>query len=90
MRSAANGIEQVIFADDTTWDRTQIASVAWIRGTSAAETLIGTGAADTFDGLGGNDTLAGEDGGDTYLYRLGSGNDTIQDQSYHSGTDVLH
>ena len=87
--STANGIEQVVFADATTWDRTQIASAAWIRGTSGAETLTGTGAADTFDGLGGNDTLAGEDGGDTYLYRLGSGNDTIQDQSYHSGTDVL-
>jgi len=87
--STDNGIEQVIFADSTVWNRTQIQCAAWIRGTSANETVNGTGNADTIDGGGGNDTMAGADGGDTYIYALGRGNDLIQDYSYYSGTDTL-
>jgi Ca2+-binding RTX toxin-like protein len=85
----AGGVEQVKFADGTTWDRAQIQDASWFQGTSAAETLQGTGAADRFDGGGGNDTLVGGDGGDTYLYGVGSGDDTIRDYSFHSGTDTL-
>jgi Ca2+-binding RTX toxin-like protein len=86
---SGGGVEQVKFADGTTWDRTQILDASWVRGTSAGETINGTSAADKIDGGGGNDTLVGADGGDTYLYGLGSGNDTIQDWSFYTGTDTL-
>jgi Ca2+-binding RTX toxin-like protein len=83
------GVEQVKFADNTAWDRTQIANAAWIGGTNGSETINGTGDADKIDGLGGDDTLVGGNGGDTYLYGVGSGNDTIQDWGYYSGTDTV-
>ena len=84
-----DGIEQIVFADGTTWDRTAIQTNAWIRGTSSSETLNGTGDPDTLDGLGGNDTLNGGAGGDTYIYRAGSGNDTIAEASDSGATDTI-
>ena len=73
----ATGIEQIKFADNTIWDRAQIAAAAWFVGTSAGETIDGSSAGDTIDGRGGNDTLVGHGGNDTYLYGVGSGNDTV-------------
>ena len=73
----AAGIEQIKFADNTIWDRAQIAAAAWFVGTSAGETIDGSSAGDTIDGRGGNDTLIGHGGNDTYLYGVGSGNDTV-------------
>jgi Ca2+-binding RTX toxin-like protein len=87
--SPGYGMEQLVFADATTWDRTTIAAQAWLRGTAAAETINGTGAADTFDGLGGDDLLKGGFGSDTYIYRVGSGNDTIQDEGLGGDTDKI-
>ena len=86
---SGNGVEQVKFADNTVWDRTQVLDASWIRGTSSAETLNGTGDADKIDGGAGNDTLIGDNNGDTYLYGVGAGNDTIKDYSYYTGTDTL-
>src|SRR5262249_11816246 len=61
------GIEQISFADGTTWDRTQIQAQAWLRGTDGADTIVGSSAADTIDGRGGTDLLKGEWGSDTYI-----------------------
>ncbi|MCK1331317.1 hypothetical protein IVB57_23620 [Bradyrhizobium sp. CW9] len=83
------GLEQVQFSDGTAWDRSAIATAAWIRGTSAADTLNGFATADTLDGGAGGDTLIGGDGGDTYIYHVGSGNDVIQESGADSGTDVV-
>ncbi|MEH2528451.1 MULTISPECIES: calcium-binding protein [unclassified Bradyrhizobium] len=71
------GIEQIKFADNTVWDRAQIATAAWFVGTSAGETIDGSSSGDTIDGRGGNDTLIGHGGNDTYLFGVGSGNDTV-------------
>src|SRR5437763_1247724 len=54
-----NGIDQLVFADNSTWDRSQIQTAAWIRGTAAGETINGSAAADVIDGRGGNDQLNG-------------------------------
>jgi Ca2+-binding RTX toxin-like protein len=87
--STWTGIERVQFADGTSWDQTQIHDAAWFRGTSGNDTLNGSGDADTLDGEGGNDTLNGGSGGDTYIFRVGSGNDTIGENSDSAATDTI-
>jgi Ca2+-binding RTX toxin-like protein len=87
--NATNGIEQVAFADGTTWDRSQIFTAAWVRGTSTNESFYGSADAEVFDGKGGNDYLHGAGGGDTYIYGVGSGNDNVDENSGDSGTDVV-
>lgn len=86
--TSTNGIDQILFADATIWDRTQIADASWIRGTSGGETLVGTSGNDIIDGGGGADTLQGGGGGDTYIYGPGSGNDVVSESST-SGTDAV-
>jgi Ca2+-binding RTX toxin-like protein len=81
-----SGVEQLIFADGTTWDVNQILNAAWIRGTNAAETLVGSNGIDTIDGRGGDDILQGRDASDTYIFGVGSGNDTIEENG--SGNDI--
>jgi Ca2+-binding RTX toxin-like protein len=83
------GIEQVVFADGTTWDRTTIQAEAWLRGTSGADTIVGSSANETLDGLGGDDTLQGGWGSDTYIYGVGSGNDTIAEDGLSSDVDKV-
>jgi Ca2+-binding RTX toxin-like protein len=81
------GIEQVQFADGTVWDRSQIANAAWYRGTSGDDSISGTSGDEIFDGGAGNDAIAGSSGSDTYIFGVGSGNDTITEYSWDSGTD---
>ena len=88
--SSLSGLEQIRFADGTTWDRSQIAGNAWIGGTAAAETINGTSGDDTIVGGGGNDTLRGAAGSDTYVYARGDGSDIINESSGTSSDfDVL-
>jgi Ca2+-binding RTX toxin-like protein len=87
--NGTNGIEQLVFADGTAWDRGAILVASWIVGTSAAETIYGTADAETFDGLAGNDNLRGGGNGDTYIYRAGSGNDTVSEFSSDAGNDKV-
>ena len=51
--NGTSGIEQVMFADGSTWDRNQIQAAAWYRGTAAGENIYGSTSADTIDGKGG-------------------------------------
>jgi Ca2+-binding RTX toxin-like protein len=84
------GIEQVLFADNTVWDRTQITQAAWIRGTSGIDSIHGSSADEIIAGGHGNDYLQGNDGNDTYIYASGDGNDEINDQSSSTTqTDTL-
>jgi Ca2+-binding RTX toxin-like protein len=74
------GIETLLFADGTSWDRQEIADHLsavgeTLTGTNGANTLIGTAGNDTLIGLGGNDTLDGGPGADTLIG--GNGADTI-------------
>ncbi|MCT7294601.1 hemolysin [Ralstonia sp. CHL-2022] len=66
------GVQQVDFADGTTWSRQQLLQME-TTGTSGADTLYGTSGADVFDGKGGNDIEIGKGGGDTFIFNVGYG-----------------
>ena len=85
----AYGIEQIVFADGTTWDRTAIQQAAWIRGNSTANSLYGSDLADTFEGKGGADYMAGGNGSDTYRYTTGDGGGRINESGAVNDVDVL-
>jgi Ca2+-binding RTX toxin-like protein len=85
--NGTKGIEQVLFADGSIWDRSQIQAAAWYRGTSGNDSIQGSSASDTLTGNQGNDYLRGNGGSDTYVYSSGHGNDEIEDQS-GSTTDI--
>ncbi|MBB4000629.1 calcium-binding protein [Aureimonas pseudogalii] len=82
------GVEQVVFADGTTWSqadiRLKIANVPvdqTLRGTAGSDTLSGTSGNDVLETGTGNDTLRGGTGSDTYVYSRGDGSDLIDDES---------
>ncbi|UHC17846.1 hypothetical protein LRS73_08315 [Methylobacterium currus] len=82
------GIEQVVFADGTTWSaeemrRTIIAQAA----TSGNDTIVGSSTNDTLVGGRGDDLLIGGRGSDTYLYARGDGNDIIDESDPSGGSN---
>jgi Ca2+-binding RTX toxin-like protein len=79
--STTNGIEQLVFADATVWDRTAIASNAPFRGSAGNDTIFGTSGNDTFVGGLGDDTIRSGAGSDTHIYASGDGNDLIDEES---------
>ena len=83
------GVEQIIFADGTIWDKARIRQEAWLRGTGGSEALFSGGAADVFVGGQGDDYLEGNAGGDDYRYASGDGNDEIADLANATDIDVL-
>ena len=82
----SNGIEQIKFVDNTTWNRDQIASAAWYVGSAGNDSITGSSASDILKGNQGNDYLRGNGGSDTYVYSSGHGNDEIDD---HSGSTTV-
>lgn len=84
------GIEQIIFDNDTIWDVEDIKDQTLLdAGTSGNDTINGfSSRADTLNGHGGNDYLAGGTGLDTYIFELGGGNDVI-DETYADTGDTL-
>ncbi|MBX5173549.1 calcium-binding protein [Rhizobium sp. NZLR1b] len=75
-----NGIEKVVFADGTTWDRAYLRSqISYVGGTSGSDTIAGTNGADSIHAGPGDDTLIGFDGNDTFVFRSDFGHDTIND-----------
>jgi Ca2+-binding RTX toxin-like protein len=89
--STGNGIDQIKFADGSSWSYAEImarrtsftAGDDTITGTSGNETLYGGDGNDTLVGLAGNDSLAGGTGNDTLTG--GAGNDLLNGGS---GTDT--
>jgi len=81
-------IEQVNFADGTTWGHNQLAQLALSTtntGTEAANTLSGTTHySDRLQGLAGNDTLIAVGNWDTL--EGGAGNDTLSSSSAYNGS----
>lgn len=72
------------FADGTTKDLNS--SGLELHQTDAAETIVATDYDDIIYGGGGNDYLAGGEGNDTYVWNLGDGFDTIEE---NTGNDKL-
>ncbi len=101
----AIGLEAIINYDDpgevqsfldNSWNYAETIENAWYRGSDLADYIQGSGRGapsgnETFVGGLGDDIIAGSAGGDTYIYRLGDGNDTIDDSgsSLNAAPDVL-
>src|SRR5690606_30241997 len=81
--NAYNPIQQVEFADGTTWDIPALTALA-LSGTAGDDSLMGTVAGDVIHGQAGADTLYGRDGDDTLLG--GTGNDRLLGEY---GNDIL-
>ena len=81
------GIEQIQFANGTTWDRAYMAANAAIRGTSGNDSLSGTSGDDLFIGGLGNDTFYTAAGSDVFQYASGDGSDIIDEES-GSNTEI--
>lgn len=79
--TAFYGIEEVEFADGTTWNRDQIHENAWIRGTAGVDNLTGFATDDIFYGGAGDDTIFSTKGSDTFIYASGDGNDKIDEEN---------
>jgi Ca2+-binding RTX toxin-like protein len=75
-----HGVEEVIFADGTVWDRMTIA-LKVSHPEDGDQTLIGTDQVDVLDGGKGNDTLIGGNNSDVYVFGKGYGQDVIDDQA---------
>ncbi|MBU2408700.1 MAG: RTX toxin, partial [Gammaproteobacteria bacterium] len=84
--NVSNPIQQVRFADDTSWDVTALTTkvFAGTAGTAGADSINGTIAADTINGQAGDDTLFGRAGDDTLAG--GDGNDLLYGEA---GADTL-
>jgi len=77
-QNSFNTVQQIRFADGTTWDLSEISRRAFV-GTSGDDYIVGLRGADTLMGGAGNDTLLGGQGADTYLFSIGDGEDVIDD-----------
>jgi Ca2+-binding RTX toxin-like protein len=78
--SEGNRLEEIQFADGTSWSARQIEAMsANVPGTAEKDYLTGTELNETLIGGKGNDTLRGAGGDDVYLWNLGDGNDVISD-----------
>ena len=82
--SAFNPIQQVQFADGTSWDLATLTAKAF-EGTTEADNIRGTLNADTINGRAGDDTLDGGAGDD--LLQGGAGKDTLYGGG---GADALY
>ena len=74
------GVNEIVFADGSVWTPSDIA-VAVSHPTDADETIIGTDHLDYLDGGAGNDYLSGAEGNDIYVFDVGYGHDTIEDNN---------
>ncbi|OWW20174.1 calcium-binding protein [Noviherbaspirillum denitrificans] len=78
-------VEEVRFANGTTWDANALADTASAPvGTAGSDTLYGSSKDNSFNGMGGDDVLYGGDGNDTLLG--GDGNDNLNGDE---GIDIL-
>ena len=78
------------FADGTNLESSQILDIGFtFQGTSGDDTLTGTAASNVFTGGPGNDTLIGGPSDDTYMYNVGDGVDTIDDQSTQGAPNMV-
>ncbi|PDT11441.1 hypothetical protein CO670_29805, partial [Rhizobium sp. J15] len=75
-----SGIDTVVFANGTTWNRNDLRShISYVGGTSGNDTITGTTGADSIHAGAGDDILIGLDGDDTFVFRSAFGGDIIND-----------
>ena len=69
-----SGIDQIAFADGTTWTMSAIAAATTFSftGTAGQDTMNGGAYGDRIDGAAGNDTISGNAGNDTIIGGLGN------------------
>lgn len=85
----ANRIEQFQFADGSSWQASDLDTLAILaQETSGNDTILGYEGADTLDGGAGNDLLKGGMGGDTYIFGRGYGSDTIDEGNIFNDASV--
>ncbi|MFM0166578.1 calcium-binding protein [Paraburkholderia sediminicola] len=73
MMSSSNwGVQQVQFADGTTWNRQQLLQMA-ATGTAGDDKIYAGSNGLVFDGKGGNDYIQSQGGGDTFIFNAGYG-----------------
>ncbi|MFM0432024.1 calcium-binding protein [Paraburkholderia aspalathi] len=66
------GVQEVQFADGTTWNRQQLLQMA-ATGTAGDDKIYGASNGLVFDGKGGNDYIQSQGGGDTFIFNAGYG-----------------
>ncbi|MGJ5182003.1 calcium-binding protein, partial [Bradyrhizobium oligotrophicum] len=89
--AAAAGIEQVTFADGTTWSRADLLGrlvPGLIVGAFGSATIAGSGSDDVLVAGAGDKTLSGYGGSDTYRFGGSAGNDVVVEGS-EGGTDRI-
>jgi len=88
--SAANGVQEVRFADGTIWTAQQVVQMSHhVIGTLEADNLAGTlGGGDLFDGKGGHDVEVGYGNGDTFVFNRGYGQLDIRVENTHAISDT--
>ena len=83
VEKAGEGIDTVTVIDNYVMpDNIENLNIGWARGVvgnALANYMKGTGADQSFDGGRGNDVLTGGGGGDMFIFKAGSGYDTITD-----------
>ncbi|MCA1492218.1 hypothetical protein I6F11_14935 [Ensifer sp. NBAIM29] len=84
--SSSIGIDRIVFADGSIWDRGAVWEKAWFRGTNGRDVIETRSVVDnTIHGGRGDDILISaifgttENGSDTFVYASGDGNDRIED-----------
>ncbi|SDG42860.1 calcium-binding protein [Paraburkholderia phenazinium] len=84
-----NGIQQVQFADGTTWSDQQLLEQLTTTGTTGNDVLVGGQYPAIFDGKGGDDYEQGGGNGDTFIFNAGYGHLEINEPNYSGATNVL-
>jgi hemolysin type calcium binding protein len=80
--SSVYGVNNIEFADGTIWNRSTIAANAWVRGTSANQTITVPSDGVTVDAGPGNDTLEiSGTGSDLIMFSKGDGKETLDNPS---------
>ena len=81
-------LTHVEFADGTVWTKEDVNAMPLVfRGTDGNDTVTGYDSNDILYGGKGNDYLKGGRGNDIYVWNLGDGNDTI-DENYSGSWDL--
>jgi Ca2+-binding RTX toxin-like protein len=75
------GVQQLQFADGTTWTWQQIVDAATTGGSAGNDSLYGSPSGDVFDGKGGSDYEQGNGGADTFIFKSGYGHLEISENA---------
>jgi Ca2+-binding RTX toxin-like protein len=76
-----DGIQQIVFANGTSWNRDQITAAAPYRAGSGDQVVVAQDGNGTLVAGSGNDTLWGGEGSDSFVYASTDGNLRIEDHS---------